>query len=118
MEKIQLLLKGFWPHIVFFLVNILIVAAHILLPRYLDRPDLRLVAAFAMSDESETKVSNTISFVTSEVIEFLEQGDAFYSDQKCFRALRDNSLVPNSCRALALSTVDTILEYARSSQAR
>ena len=118
MQAFFSLLKQFWPHILFLTLNSVIVAANIIFPRFIDKPEISIISADGLTDESETKLSNTLSFVVGEVIENTEQGDSFYADKRCFYALREKQLVPNSCRKLAIATADKIIDAAKSERLR
>lgn len=94
MEKWKAILKGSWKHIGFVALNLIIVFANIIAPRILNKPELNIVASRALADENETRLSNTVAYVTSEIFQYTEEGNLFFSDERCFFCAPRNFVGP------------------------
>jgi hypothetical protein len=94
------------------LFNIVVVAAGVVLPRLLSRPEFSLVSAEIVSDEEEVTVPKSLGIIIEDAFFLRSAGDSISvgdSSQNCLGQLTDQYIVTASCRSSVLDAVNQLI---------
>jgi len=104
--------KAWSGHLIFLVLNFVIVLANIVFPRYIDTPNIEIASVEVIVDEDEVKVHPSSAFIASEVFQIYEAGDTIVANKHCFNALMREHIIPSSCNDKIVKAIDAVISYA------
>lgn len=111
-SQLRRFFKAWSGHLIFLVLNFIIVLANIVFPRYIDTPRIEIASVEVIVDEDEVKVHPSSALIASEVFQIYEAGDAIVANKHCFNALRDENIIPSSCNDKIVKAIDAVIAFA------
>lgn len=109
-NRLEKLLDLHMSAMIFLLLNLLIVSAHILGPRFLNHPDIEIISQTMLVDEPVIEMSGREAYTLAELTRLYYQPISLSRQNYCAKQIWPNRLIPESCAPIINETLQEIVK--------